>query len=197
LSDFYIWLNLLRKEDRHFFLHLRMDDRHFGYEQKLPSFLKNTDPNGYVTDGRPPVVRPSVRRRSVSVCSSLSLSPFLRESSPRLKSGSSTLSSLFFPGLLGQLLQIRIANICLKRLADFQFVWRCFLGSTCAEEFPFYLLRSSYCRSFVPRNLQFVFQNVLRAARFPLCTYWSLLVWRRKLILDRERKSSCRAKDQR
>ncbi len=59
MSDFYIWLNLLRKEDRHFFLHLRMDDRHFGYEQKLPSFLKNTDPNGYVTDGRPPVVRPS------------------------------------------------------------------------------------------------------------------------------------------
>jgi hypothetical protein len=36
-----------------------MDDRHFGYEQKLPSFLKNTDPNGYVTDGRPPVVCPS------------------------------------------------------------------------------------------------------------------------------------------
>ncbi len=124
-----------------------MDDRHFGYEQKLPSFKKNTDPNGYVTDGRPPVVvrRPSTLR----FCLLISLSPFLRESSPRLKSGSSTLSSLFFPGLLGQLLQIRIANICLKRLADFQFVWRCFLGSTCAEEFSFHLLRSSYCGSFL------------------------------------------------
>jgi hypothetical protein len=119
-----------------------------------------------VTDGRPPVVRPS----SVDapfLFAHLSLSPFLRESSPRPKSGSSTLSSLFFPGLLGQLLQIRIANICLKRLADFQFVWRYFLGSTCAEEFPFHLLRSSYCGSFVPGNLQFVSQNVLRAARFP------------------------------